>query len=62
MSDDVANDSGELVVVENVGVAVGIVSIALPVLELQTTSGLVSVMSIYGSRSCRTTSPVTLVY
>ena len=59
--DDVASDFGELGVVENVGVAVGIASIALPVPELQTTSGLVSAMSIYGSRSCRTMSLVTLV-
>jgi len=33
-------------VVDNVGVAVGIASIALPVPELQTTSGFVSAMSI----------------
>jgi len=33
-------------VVENVGVDVGIASIALPVPKLQTTSGLVSAMSI----------------
>ena len=46
MSDDVASDIGELGVVENVGIAVGIASIALPVPELQTTSGLVSAMSI----------------
>ena len=33
---------GELGVVENVGVAVGIASIALPVSEIQSTSGLES--------------------
>ena len=43
---DVAIDIGELGVVENVGVAVGIASIALPVPELQTTSGFVSTMLI----------------
>jgi len=61
LSDDVASDFGELGVVENVGVAVGIFSIAHPVSEMQSTSGFVSAMLKYGSRSCRTTSPVTLV-
>jgi hypothetical protein len=46
VSDDVRSDFGELSVVENVGVAVGIASIALPVPDLQTTSGLVFAMSI----------------
>jgi len=43
LSDDVASDFGELGVVENVGVVVGIASIALPVPESQTTSSLVGV-------------------
>ena len=46
MSDDVASDFGELAVAENVGVAVGISPIAHPVSEMQSTSGLVSAMSI----------------
>ena len=46
MSVDVASEFGVLGVVENVGVAVGIASIALPVPDSQTTSGLVSAMSI----------------
>jgi hypothetical protein len=45
MSDDVDSDFGELGVVENVGVAVGIAPIALPVPEMQSTSGFVSAMS-----------------
>jgi hypothetical protein len=61
MSDDVANDFGELGVVENVGVAVEISSIAHPVSEMQSTSGFVSAILIYGSSSCRTMSPVTSV-
>jgi len=48
-------------VVENVGLDVGIASIALLVPKLQTTSGLVFAISIKGSRSCRMMSPVTLV-
>jgi hypothetical protein len=40
--DVVAIDFGELGVVENVGVAVGITSIALPVSKMQSTSGFVS--------------------
>jgi hypothetical protein len=59
MSDDVASDFGELGVVKNVGVAVGIASIALPVSEMQSTSGLESAMLIQGSRSCRAISIVT---
>ena len=46
MSDDVASDFDLLGVVDNVGVAVGIALIALPVPELQTTSGFVSATSI----------------
>ena len=53
MSDDDASDFDGLGVIENVGVEVGNSSIALPVPEMQTTSGLVSGMSIYGSRSGR---------
>ena len=60
LSNDVASELDEFGVVENVVVAVGTASIALPVPELQTTSGLVSAMSIYGSRSGRTMSPVIL--
>ena len=59
MSDDVASDFGELGVVENVGVAVGIASIALPVSEMQSTSGLESAMMILGSQPCRAMSIVT---
>ena len=44
LSDDVASDFGELGVVGNLEVAVGIASIALPVSELQSTSGLESAM------------------
>ena len=61
LSDDVASDFGELAVVENVVVAFGSASIALPVPKLQTTSGLVSAMSKYGSRRSRTMSQVTCV-
>jgi len=46
LPDEVASDFSELGVVENVGVGGGIASIAQPVPELQTTSGLVSTMSI----------------
>ena len=46
MSDDVASDFDELGVVENVGVAVGIAWIALPVVGVQSTSGLESAMLI----------------
>ena len=46
MSGDVDSDFGYSVVVENVGVAVGIFSIAHPVSEMQSTSGFVSVMFI----------------
>ena len=46
LPDNVASDFGELGMVENVGVAVGTASIALPVPELQTTSGLESAMLI----------------
>ena len=49
MSDDVASDFRELSVVENVGVAVGISLIAHSVLEIQSTSGFVSAMFVYGS-------------
>ena len=43
---DVGSDFGESGVLENVGIAAGVVLIAQPIPELQTTSGLVSVMSI----------------
>jgi hypothetical protein len=46
MSDDVVSDFGELDMVQNVGEAVGIASIALPVLQLKTSSGFLSVMSM----------------
>jgi len=46
LSDDVGSDFGESGVVENVGVAVEIASIAQPIPDIQTTSGLLSVMSI----------------
>jgi len=59
--DDIVIDFGELGVVENVWVAVGISSIAHPVLDMQSTSGSVSAMFTYGSRSCPTMSPVILV-
>jgi hypothetical protein len=59
--DEIASDFVEMGVVENVGVAVGISSIAHPISKMQSTSGLVSAMLIYCSRSCWTMSPVALV-
>ena len=44
MSGDVVSNTGELGVVENVGLGVRISSIAHPVLEMQSTSGFVSAM------------------
>ena len=59
MSDDDASNTGPLCMAENVGVDVGISSIALPVSEMQSTSGFVSAMLIYGSQRCRAMSTVT---
>ena len=44
MSGYVKSKTGELGVVENVGIAVGILLIAHPVSDMQSTSGFVSVM------------------
>jgi hypothetical protein len=59
--DDVSGGFGELGVVENVGVAVEISLKAHPVSEMQSTSGFVTAVLIYGSRSCRTRPLVTLL-
>jgi len=59
MSDNVASDISKLDVVDNVGLAVGIASIALSVSKLQSTSGLGSAMLIKGSQPCPAMSTVT---
>ena len=46
MSGDDASNTGLLCMAENVGVAVGIALLALPVPKLKTTSGLESAVSI----------------
>ena len=59
--EEIASDFVALGLVENVAVAVEISLKAHPVSEMQSTSGFVSAVLIYGSGSCRTMSPVTLL-